>query len=92
MEWTLDNLKDKRLWIRVGYTFLVFLILYAAWSKLFYVFTLIWVGQTVSWMLTGSVNQQGVAYTRFIIMLFYQYLEYFTYVSSDKPYPLNYLP
>lgn len=92
MAWSSDNLKDKQLWMRVGYTLLVLVVMGLFWDWLYFLLMLIWVGQSVCWMFSGKPNGQGVAYSRFFVMLFYQYLEYLTYTNSEKPYPMNYLP
>ena len=92
MRFSIDNLKDKQLWLRVGYTLLVLVIVGFVWDWLFSLLALIWIVQTVCWLFTGKVNGHCVAYGRFFVILFYQYLEYVTYSSSEKPYPMNHLP
>jgi len=92
MNWSLDNLKDTQIWLRVGYTLLVLLVLAYLWTWIFYLLALTWLVQTIFWLFSGQVSDSGVTYTRFLSVSFYQYLEYLTYTSKDKPYPISYLP
>jgi len=92
MQWSLDNLKDKQLWLRVGYTFLVLFVVCLVWDYILYFLIFTWLAQSVCLMFTGQVFEQGTSYARLINMTFYQYLEYLTYISSEKPYPFNHLP
>lgn len=92
MSWSLENLKDKQLWLRVGYTLLLLIVVGYLWQWMYYLLALIWLVQTGFWLFSAKVNEDGATYMRFILLSFYQYLEYVTYTSNEKPYPLNYLP
>lgn len=92
MQWSFENLKNGQMWLRVGYTLLVLIVLGYLWVWIFYLLALIWFAQSIFWLFSGAVNEDGVTYTRFLSLSFYQYLEYLTYTSKEKPYPLDLLP
>lgn len=92
MGWSLDNLKDMKLWLRTGYTLLSLIVLGYLWNLVFYLLVLIWVVQTVFWLFSAQVNEDGVTYSQFLARAFYQYIEYIVYITNQKPYPLTYLP
>ena len=92
MQWSLDNLKDTKLWLRVGYTFLVLVVVSIFWSYLLYAMILLWLVQTVLLLFTGQVLDSIATYSRLGLMSFYQYTEYLTYTSPENPFPLDRLP
>lgn len=92
MSFSLDNLKDPKLWLRAGYTLLSLIVLGYLWYWIFYLLLLIWGVQTGFWLYGGQSNEDGLAYTKFLAQALYQYVEYITYITDKKPYPLSYLP
>ena len=92
MQWSLDNLKDGKIWLRVGYTFLVLFVLCIFWDYLLYALCLLWLAQTICLLFAGQVLDVVSNYVKLALMLFYQYTEYLTYTTSEKPFPLDRLP
>ena len=92
MKWSLDNLKDKQAWMRVGYTFLVLVVTSFLWDYILYALILVWFVQTLCLLFSGKVLEQAVNYMRLFCMSFYQYVEYLTYSNPERPYPLDKLP
>ncbi len=92
MQWSLDNLKDTKLWLRVGYTFAVLVVMSIFWNYLLYAMILLWLVQTVFLLFTGQVMDSIATYARLGLMSFYQYTEYLTYTNAEKPFPLDRLP
>ena len=92
MQWSLENLKDGRLWLRVGYATLVLVILTLCWHWIFYALLFLWLIQSFFWLFTGQISEQLAITTRFLVLTFYHYLEYLTYTTQQKPFPLDRLP
>jgi hypothetical protein len=92
VSWSIDNLKDKHIWLRVAYTTALLVVFYVLWNKLFSLLLLVWFGQTVHWLFCGRVHEGVSTYMRFFAVTFYHHIEYLMYVTSEKPYPLSMLP
>lgn len=92
MQWSLENLKDTRLWLRAAYGLAILIALAFLGSWIFLALAFVWLIQTVLWLFTGRISEQLAVMTRMLLLSFYHYLEYLVYTTEQKPFPLDRLP
>ena len=83
-EQIIENLKNKRNWLRVLFMALFLMIYWIAEMVIFLVIFLQW----ISTIVTGETNEQLKTFGQSLSTYIYQIMRYLTYNTEDKPFPL----